>query len=406
MLTAGPPFTPRGKRPPPKRGPPGKEGQSTADGQLKGAVLDVYRKLIPEFRRMPRAQAVETILQSPPVLQGCLQIFHERRELFDVFLVNDHQEKVEDADKRLSCGRSLNEILTLVVRACAKRYFRQRLDPPRRLPTPSRRTKQQITLWQQILRLFLRPPPPRRVPTAGERLFTALRPHLLYEWQISMLPHYSPLPVSTVRMLGADILKARSREELHALVRGEPLPLPLPVPPPPLSSGNTFAAAASAPLPGGKFVNGHAPVSATMPDAFGVTGEAPPSHILSSTGLEPETAWRVWQRIRGGHLFNNPSLEAQRKAVSLVCGANPELLANLFYVVGFDTPKVLVFLVMTLTRLGPAPFVAKMGPIAPLGSINRLSSRLCAEALARETELSRFLARSRAVFDVHLADGR
>jgi hypothetical protein len=52
--------------------------------------------------------------------------------------------------------------------------------------------------------------------------------HLLYEWQVPLLPHYTPLPVSLVRTLGTRILEYRDPDRLkRLLLEGAP-----PDPPP------------------------------------------------------------------------------------------------------------------------------------------------------------------------------
>jgi len=354
----------------------------SAEGQLKGPVLDVFTRLIPEIASLPRDKAFETILRSPALLDGCFQIFKTHPDLFAEMLVDRHQTPVLDHDKPLSCGQTLNEVTSMVVRGCAKRYFRQHLDPPRRKPRPPK----PLSPWQQFLRLFRpAPPAPPRPPTPAEKLFRVIRSYLLYDWQVPMIPHYTPLPVATVHKLGARLLEAHNQAQLQALLRGE--------------SPDQVARHIGAPAKDKAAAAGQSPLFGGISGSIGR-----PEDVLISGGLDPEAAWRVWQRFEGGKLFGNPRAELQQAALAIVCKCNPELLSSLFYVAGLDTRQVLILLVVVLRKIGEPPFMALMGPTAPAARLNGLVTRLSSDGLPQETDPVRIHTRMEEIVAAYLKD--
>jgi hypothetical protein len=111
-------------------------------------------------------------------------------------------------------------VVTLVVRAIAKRHFQARLSPRPIQPLP---LSVQPSPWRRLLLLLglvrSKPAKPhrRRKATRADGLYRALREFLLYEWQVPLIPHYAPLPVPLVRTLGPRILEYRDPEQLQEL---------------------------------------------------------------------------------------------------------------------------------------------------------------------------------------------
>jgi hypothetical protein len=224
---------------------PGASAAKRVHETLRGPVIDIFIKNLPAFDGLSRAAAFDMIIGHHKLAEECFRLFRTRPDLFDDLLVGRNGERVTDASQPLYCGRSLDQVIALVVRAVAKRHFLKRFAPPRvvePIPVPP-------TLWQQLKMLLEKPPPParpRRKATRGDSLYRALSNHLLYEWQLPLIPHYTPLPVSMVRKLGARMLEFREANQLKTLLLEGPPPEPTPAPTPAPESNLSVESAAAA----------------------------------------------------------------------------------------------------------------------------------------------------------------
>ena len=183
---------------------------------LRGPVVDIFVENIPGLKGLNRERAYELIMGSPELADCCFKLFRKKPELFDKLLLGPDSKATSGDDDVLRCGRSMSQVVALVVRAIAKRHFRAKLAPRRVMPKPVI----QPSLWKRFLRLFSAPAPaPRkkRKATRADSLYQALHEHLLYEWQVSLIPHYVPLPVPLVRQLGVRILEFREPAQLREL---------------------------------------------------------------------------------------------------------------------------------------------------------------------------------------------
>jgi hypothetical protein len=202
---------------------------------LQGPVLEVLGDMVPELRRLPRRNALEAVLDDIDLLHRCFLAFRTNPERFRHLLVNRHKVAVEDADALLECGRSLDQVIAMVVRTAAKRHFRRRLDgtPKALRARPLRRTPRRDLLTR--LRDMLMSEPHAapgahaRPKTRGEALYDAFQDYLLHDWQVPMIPEYCLLAPGTVRRLGARILDYRIAEDIRRL-RADPDNPPPPTP--------------------------------------------------------------------------------------------------------------------------------------------------------------------------------
>lgn len=202
---------------------------------LQGPVIDALAELVPDIRRLPRRNALEAVLDDVDLLHRCFLSFRTNPERFRHLLVDKHKVSVADAEALLECGRSLDQVIAMVVRTAAKRHFRRRLDghakPLRNRPI--RRAKRRDLLSR--LRDLLTPQTP--APTLGpgharsraEALYEAFQDYLLHDWQVPMIPEYCLLSPGTVRRLGARILDYRIAEDIRRL-RADPDNPPPPTP--------------------------------------------------------------------------------------------------------------------------------------------------------------------------------
>ncbi|HLN23475.1 MAG TPA: hypothetical protein VK558_05770 [Patescibacteria group bacterium] len=145
-------------------------------------------------------------------------MFRKRPELFEKIVIGPKAKPITGDTDQLICGRTLEEVVALVVRAIAKRHFRARLAPLR--PILARKEPERASLFKRILGIvWAAPPPPRtkRKANRADSLYQAMRDVLLYEWQVPLIPHYAPLPVPLVRSLGKRILEYREVAQLREL---------------------------------------------------------------------------------------------------------------------------------------------------------------------------------------------
>ncbi len=257
---------------------------------LRGPVIDIFLEHVPAFRRLTREQAFDIIMNNPVLTDECLKLFRKKPQLFDNILVDARGRPVGGEDQTLACGRSLADVVALIVRAVAKRHFHARLAPTRPIAaTPS--------LWRRLIARLRRSPVPRlrRKATRADSLYRALREFLLYEWQLPLIPHYVPLPVSVVRRLGPRILEYRQPQQLKTLLL-EGLP--------PEDENDDSASAA----------------------IIGETGDAPRP---ARPGVNAEAMWKASQTLGLGRLFDIDENEMRRTIahVSAVSGRTLAALA-------------------------------------------------------------------------------
>lgn len=191
---------------------------------LTGDVADIYLRHVPAFKGMDRERVYEMVMSNPALAAECYNLFQKRQHLFAHLLVDRAGHKVEGTEKNLRCGRSIDAVMAMVVRAVAKRHFLARFGVKPALPPPAEPPKREKRLAKFIRFRETRtepkkPPKALRKATRGDSLYRAMRHHLLHPWQLKLIPHYTPLPVSTVRQLGVRILDYKSVRDLKVLLK-------------------------------------------------------------------------------------------------------------------------------------------------------------------------------------------
>lgn len=185
---------------------------------LKGPVAEAFRQAVPALAQIDHKEFYDSVMGNGDLLSACLMIFQKRREAFAHLLVDANNREVHDDFVQLRCGRSVHDIVAMVVRSHAKRQFHRSLggDPA----DPSSR---------------------------ANRLYRAINEYLIHDWQVALVPHYAPLAVERVTELGPAILDARDAQSLERMAqkgdaregnaRGVPVAMPVPQPLPPASAG-------------------------------------------------------------------------------------------------------------------------------------------------------------------------
>lgn len=167
---------------------------------LKGPVAAVYRSLVPPFGDMNGVLFYDSVLGSSDLLHGCLQIFRKRRDAFAHLLVDRQGRNVSDDFVRLKCGRTVHDIIAMIVRTHAKKHFQTRLGGN-----------------------------PNDAASPAGRLYQAIKEYLIHEWQVPLVRHYATLPVAKVRELGPRLLEFRTAAEFARDETAPELDDPMPV---------------------------------------------------------------------------------------------------------------------------------------------------------------------------------
>lgn len=188
---------------------------------MHGEVLDILRGLMPELAPYSNDQAFNVILNSPEITARSFQIFRANRAAFASLLRDAADQPVSNDNEPLSCGRSISQVVALVVQAVAKRYFRAKFGGKRVLPMAMREEAAPALLERltALLRPMVKPKAMRRKRRPGDRLFQAMRDYLLYEWQLRLIPHYIALPLPLVQKLGPRLLDYREIADIQWMAR-------------------------------------------------------------------------------------------------------------------------------------------------------------------------------------------
>lgn len=303
---------------------------------LKGSVIDTLRHFIPSLSAYTNEEAFNLILSSPEMTQRSFRAFRDHPDAFaEVLRTTDNQPVSNDTDT-LSCGRTLTQVVALVVQAVAKRYFRAKLSLRRATPIGPR----EASLTDKVSRFLFGGPTTAaagRKQSQGDRLFQAMRDHLLFEWQLKLIPHYVGLPVSLVQALGSRLLEFKEIEDIQWMVRtGQPLQVP-----------TVRHAETAAPL--------H-----IAPDLGPVTKplfEEEAAMATPAPDLKPAVAPIVPENLPQG-------VSAQRYVSAVLNRVNPPLARKLAHNLGVN-PRQLAMMLIRAFEVLPAAEFQKLGSSAP-----------------------------------------
>jgi hypothetical protein len=196
---------------------------------LQGPVVDILARFVPELGKLPAGKAYERTLDDISLLQRCFEAFRNNRDQFRSVLVDSEQKPVTEDTATLSCGRTLEQVVAMIVRTAAKRYFRRKLAPPGHHHHLSatqalRDDTAKKGVVHRMTALFLEPARPRPAPEAkpvrsrADELYDALKQHLLHEWQVPLVPTYAQMSPTLARSLGDKLLEIRTPEDLRRVI--------------------------------------------------------------------------------------------------------------------------------------------------------------------------------------------
>ncbi|MBR9972408.1 hypothetical protein [Magnetospirillum sulfuroxidans] len=311
---------------------------------LRREVASILKEAMPVLALVPPDKVYDHVMSDPILLEQAFRVLRSQPELFKDIITTPQRNMPQSDEESLWCGRTLAEAIALVVRACARRYFKQRLKTPkfRPLRQPS------VGFWRSLgIALGVSEParPLRRKPAigAGDKLYAAMRDLLRYEWQVPLIPAYSTLSPQLVTSLGEKLLEFR-----------DPLKVQL------LSDYSTESA----------LVDGKLPL--LLSDAHRLMTAA-------SDNINAEVLWNVCQKMRMAALFPGHDTAEMRKAVSLVAATSPAALKIMLPVLGDDIRKFTLYLFTVYGKFGPARYRQVLGAQCQSWVVEGMAKRVAKE---------------------------
>lgn len=183
---------------------------------IKGPVLERLVKAVPAFAAYEDPYG--TIMASPDLLYACMQLFRNKRDLFQDLLVDAAGNPVTDDDAMLKCERSVNQIVGMVVRSGAKAYAEKRFGASPKVKQVVR--PETMSLIDKIAALVGKkwePEPQKQTKSAADQFYAAIKDNLDYDWQVPLIPQFAELPVKLLKELGRGVTTLHNPEGLEAL---------------------------------------------------------------------------------------------------------------------------------------------------------------------------------------------
>ena len=195
---------------------------------LESSVIDVLRDLVPEVKALPRKGALEAILDDLGLLARCFMAYREDPESFRHLLVDKDKAHVLSSDQIMTCGRSFDDVVSMLVRTSAKRYFRSKLDGRTRALHGQSRflSEEEMTAIQRMLAVFGKQYERDNPWTKGRELYEALQDHLHFDWQVPLVPEYADVPPEVIIKMGPQLLDYKVSSEIRALIKNPETPPP------------------------------------------------------------------------------------------------------------------------------------------------------------------------------------
>ncbi|MGE5547110.1 MAG: hypothetical protein ACM33T_09440 [Solirubrobacterales bacterium] len=335
-------------------------GVETVRTLLKRDVAAILHANLPALALVPVDKVYDRVLDDPALLHQALRLLRRQPELFKTVLATRERALPSaDADP-LSCGRTLAEIIALVVRACARRYFRHRLPGPRRAPAPRPGFFLSLAIamgWAKPKRLGPKPVPP------GERLFRAMRDLLQFDWQVPLIPAYSTLTPETVTELGPRLLDCKDSATVAMLADRSV---------------------------SGQLAEGKTPL--LMDSAKRLMAE-------DGASINAEILWTVGQKMHVSLLFPEWDPTEMRRALSVISATSQPALEALAPALGGDIRAFTLFLFTAYNRMGINRFKQVFGPEGQLRVVKAIAARMAHES-PKAPSLEMMKAKMEALLDL------
>jgi len=184
---------------------------------IKGPLFDRITSLIPALASYPDPYG--QVIATPDLLHACLQLVRTRRDKFQDFMVDSAGAPVLVDDLPLRCERSVDQVISMVVRSGAKAYAQRRFAPPESSkPPPKPEAK---SLLEKVVALVSGKWGEAEIPKPGltqaDHFYNAIKDFLDYDWQVPLIPYFAELPVKLIRELGRGVTTLRTPDGILAL---------------------------------------------------------------------------------------------------------------------------------------------------------------------------------------------
>lgn len=347
---------------------------------LRGPVLDTLARFLPELDRLPPEHAYERTLDDIGLLHRCFAVFRAERQAFDHILVDPQRRPVRDDQTALACGRTLEQVVAMIVRTAAKRYFRRTLPTnaaPPRANLSSRHRVPPDGLVQRMAALFrgrsavVAHRAPHQTRGLADELYDALKARLRHDWQIPLVPAYAGMTPPLVRALGDKLLEIRDLAHLHRIAAD------------PAEAARLFETADAAPLKIPSFL---AVARPRLSDLLTPDGQRLRIEAFADVVLRPDVRAQLDKTGQGLHLT-----EALRRV-----GAVPAKL--MVAELGLAPEQLAVMLLLARQRLGEDLFDQVFGVPGDGAVVMRLTQKARKAGISPDADLDRCAAFVRQAF--------
>ncbi|KIM00260.1 hypothetical protein CCC_03048 [Paramagnetospirillum magnetotacticum MS-1] len=378
---------------------------------LEGQVADVMAQLVPELKKLPRRGVLQCVLDDPDLLDTCFKAFRANPDRFRQLLVDEHDVPVEQADALLACGRSLDDVVAMVVRTCAKRHFRSRLDGDARPLKGGERPsgKSNKGLMGKLMRLLSMSPaktPAKR--SRGEVLYDAMQEHLVHDWQVALVPEYSTLSPALVKRLGKRILDYKVPEDIRRLKENPaelPTPSTLPETIPAFLGPPAAAKAADKPKPAAAISGGQVPApvhevkaAGTAAPAANADRRARISEILTPDGKRLRSAAFTMTLLDPAVRAELPNAEQTVRITGLLAEVGGLSAKMLVGELGLRMDQLAVMTLVIYDLMGEEMFKRSFGIPGNLEYVSKYVERAKAAGIGQDTSLGEIGAFVRKTF--------
>lgn len=373
---------------------------------LGGPVMTIMMDLVPELRGYPKEQALEMTLRDCALLHRCFQAFRNERPRFKALLVDRRDRLVENDNTPLACGRTVNQVVAMIVRSAAKRHFRMRLDwrrtwgeggaPRSRLEQPRDVGLRGLLGWMTGRREAARNQPRR--PAPSDQLYSAIRQYLLHDWQVPIIPQYARMSPAEVRALGSRILDFRDEVQMAAYLNGGgELPASSELPPEPAVAAESVAAPMLPPSPAEPVEGGAALPGAPLIPAL---GRARLGEVLSQDGrsIRMETMAQVLVRPEIKAALGYPNQDSLVLASRTLARTGAATVRRLVVDFGLSAEQMAAMLTAAALVLPPEVFERMFGRQGELAVMTALLQRARAAGLGPDSTPAELAAHMRELF--------
>lgn len=304
---------------------------------LKGPVAAVFRDLIPAFGEMSGEEFYDNVMASADLLHGMMMIFNKRRDAFGHLLVDAQGRPVGDDFVRLKCGRSVHDIVSMIVRTHAKKHFRATLGGD-----------------------------PNDPASKAGKLYQAMNEYLIHEWQVPLVSHYAAIPVAKMRELGPMLLELKTPEEVAELV----------------ASASTRRAQVAEPAAPAQAANAN--IHAAEMVSVRLQAE---SVTVESSSREEGYWWETLADPQVRQALDNPGEIERRELTAVFCQLGDATRTELLGPLGLSLFQAAVLLATCYRSLGRAPFGQTFGKPGVAPWLSAFTAKLRAKGVGSRSDV-------------------